>query len=122
MRALMRQPWSDCIRWDRVFMVEAALATGFYSAAPTLFFKNKNAVSIKMRHKNDPEQRRHYKLFAYHHYLGAILWRVARSKAIPLSRKSLILPLWLQLVWRERKRIIGITLRDVRRLFGRGHS
>lgn len=109
----------DTLAWDRIIMAEAALMTHFYSAPDVLFRKYKNPASIKSRYGKDPEQHRHFVLFAYDRYLYSLLARIMTSPFIPLHRK-LYAPLpWLGIIWKRRKRIIGVTLRDLKRIHGR---
>lgn len=104
------------IAWDRIMMAEAALMTHFYSVEPVLFYKYANPVSIKSRHAKDQEHNRNMALFAYDKYLLALLMRIITSPFIPLRRKLLAPIQWLEAIWIRRKRIIGVTLRDLRRL------
>ncbi len=104
------------IAWDRIMMAEAALMTHFYSADPVLFYKYANPISIKSRHAKDPEHNRNRALFAYDKYLIALLARIITSPLIPARRKLLVPIHWLGAIWMRRKRIIGVTLRDMRRL------
>ena len=106
----------DTLAWDRIIMAEAALMTHFYSAPDVLFHKYKNPASIKSRYGKDPEQQRHFVLFAYDRYLYALLARIMSSPFIPIQRK-LYAPLpWLGIIWKRRKRIVGVTLRDLKRV------
>lgn len=104
------------VAWDRIMMAEAALMTHFYSATPLLFYKYANPVSIKSRHGKDTEQDRNTALFAYDRYLLVLFGRLMSSPFIPLGRKLLVPLRWLRAIWVRRKRIIGVTLRDMRRL------
>ncbi|MDP3779205.1 MAG: glycosyltransferase family 2 protein [bacterium] len=118
-RTLFGRPIPETIAWDRIMMTEAALMTHFYSAEPVLFHKYVNPVSVKSRYGKDPEQDRHIVLFAYIRYLGALLKRVMLSPFVPLYRKFYAPFPWLGVWWLRRKRIIGVFLRDVRRLWNR---
>lgn len=113
---LFSRPIPATIAWDRIMMAEAALMTHFYSAVPLLFYKYANPVSIKSRHGKDTEQDRNTALFAYDKYLLVLFGRLIASPFIPLRRKLLVPFHWLGAIWMRRKRIIGVTLRDVRRL------
>ena len=117
LRSLMNRPVPDCRSWDRILLAEAALATKFYSVPDTLFTKSKNKISIKTRHVGDTEQQRYSKPFSYIRYIFILLGRMVFSPVIPIHRKILIPIPWLMLIWAERKRIIGLTLRDARRVF-----
>ena len=104
------------VAWDRIMMAEAALMTHFYSADAVLFYKYANPVSIKSRHAKDPEQNRNKALFAYNRYLFTLLARIITSPFIPAERKFVVPAQWCGAIWARRKRIVGVTLRDVRRL------
>ena len=117
LRALTRRSIPECRSWDRILMAEAALGAGFYSADEFLFKKTKNSIPLKRRHLGDVEQNRLFKPFSYLRYIFTFLWRMISSPVVPLSRKIFIPWPWLILIWVERKRIWGVTLRDARRLF-----
>ena len=119
LRDLTRRQIPGCRSWDRILMAEAALVAGFYSADEFLFEKTKNRISLKIRHLGDVEQNRLFKPFSYLRYIFTFLWWMISSPVVPLSRKIFILWPWLALVWIERKRIFGVTLRDARRLLAR---
>ncbi len=108
----------DTIAWDRIIMAEAALMTHFYSAPDVLFHKYKNVASIKSRYGKDPEQRRHFVLFAYDRYLVTLLLRIVTSPFIPVRRKLYAPFPWFAMIWKRRKRIFGVTLRDLKRAMG----
>ncbi len=116
LKRLFTRPVPATIAWDRVIMAEAALYTHFYSVGDILFDKYLNPISIKSRHHKDAEQRRQLVPFAYLRYAGTLLGRIISSPLVPWYRKLYAPVPWLGNLWHRRKRIIGVALRDARRL------
>lgn len=110
------RPVPETIAWDRIVMAEAALATHFYSTEKILFHKYLNPVSIKSRHRKDPEQKRQHVRFAYLRFTVTLLGRVMSSPIIPLQRKAYAPIPWMGNLWHRRKRIAGVFLRDMKRM------
>lgn len=115
-RKIFARPIPTTIAWDRIMMAEAALVTHFYAAPARLFYKYINLTSIKSRYGKDPEQDRHVVPFAYIRYLMALLTRMVASPLVPWRRKWYVLFPWLRVWWHRRKRIIGVVMRDARRV------
>lgn len=114
-RLLRRSP-PDTVKWDRTVMIEAALGTHFYSVEPMLFIKTLQQVSIKVRHKLDPERKLHQRHFRFSRYVLAMLYYILTSRVIPPRRKFLGLGLWLALVWSARKRMFWVAIGDLRKI------
>lgn len=95
----------NCIDGFTIFNCEAALATNFYSVPSVLYSKYKNPEPITKRHefiKKTYEVPR-----PYTKYLLTMLTWLVTSKNIPLYRKHLIFAPWLQLAFRNKRKIIN---------------
>lgn len=115
-KKLISRPVAKSVKWDRTLMAEAALGTRFISIEPVLYVKR--IIGPKIREQNNPEWKLHAKdnPFRYSKYLVHMVIALISSPVIPIYRKPLAVLLWIELAWRERKRIFWVGIRDIRRL------
>lgn len=102
------------IRWDRILMVEAALAARIYTVPDVLFFKYQNPTPIEARY-SDFMSRAFTEPFTYTRFMFLLLFRPLSSRVIPLVRKWFIPIPWLVLVWRQKRQIFWDFLGDYAR-------
>lgn len=101
-----QRPMPKCIRWDRIFMSELALAAHFYSVKPLLFLKNVAREPITTRYANDMVGKTFADCLAHSRYYFTIPAWLLMSSVIPPSRKLLIFIPWARLGWLTKRTII----------------
>ncbi len=115
LRRLVARGFPICIRPDRVFMAEAALATKFVSVKPVLYYKIRSYESPEVRILNDERynpdvvQAEFQKSFAQTKYLLNLLTWPLSSSAVPASRKLVIPFFWLRFVAKKK----GTVAREI---------
>ena len=118
-------PLSPCSSWEKIIVSEMALATHFYSVKPMLRFVTQRErkwpkISYHSpRFPGEPLRPVYFLPRAYARTLFKSLWRVMISKAVPLHRKALVIFPLLSVLWFQRKRFIGVSRRDLERLWNR---
>lgn len=101
--ALTRIPFPECKAHDRVFMIEMSLATSFYSLPEILLDRTAYRLHAADRYAGASIGTLFKHSKAHSKFVWAVIWRLLRSRAIPLYRKCTIYPYHLTaFVWRNR--------------------
>lgn len=116
-RKFFERPIPECIRWDRVFMAEYALAGKFYSIESVLFFKRETRIPGAVRYQNDMVGAKFRDPLAYTKYYWLLLWRPLTSSIVPLQRKIVAPFIWVGLVRRYRQSLVTEWKRALRAPF-----
>lgn len=122
---LLRHPMPECPSWEKIFISELALVTPFYCVPAMLRFnqrRRKTPQSAKIRYHpirypGDAPKPVWFLPTAYTKLLARSFVRIIKSSAVPMKRKlSVIVPL-LSVIWSQRQRFIGFSLRDFERFW-----
>ncbi|OGF74368.1 hypothetical protein A2W48_00870 [Candidatus Giovannonibacteria bacterium RIFCSPHIGHO2_12_44_12] len=102
---LYRRMIPNCIDGFTIFNCEAALATNFYSVPEVLYSKYKNPEPITARHEFI--KKTYEAGFPQTKYLLTMLSWLLTSPNIPIYRKPFIIPPWLKLAYKNKRKIVN---------------
>lgn len=107
---LTSRGFPKCIRPDRVFMVEAALAAKFASVEPVLYYKTRSydppeKITLDERYSPDAIQEAFQSPLAQTKYLLNLLTWPLSSRLVPLSRKAVVPFYWMCFAVKKRRAV-----------------
>lgn len=116
LQKVLARPLAQCNGWDKILISEIALSTRLYGTPPVLFF-----IQGRLKHAGDQkgkELRHAYFIpYKYSRMLLAAFFRAVTSPLIPLRRKIFLIIPFIQILWLQRRRFIGISFHDLGHIF-----
>lgn len=118
--SLVGRGFPKCIRPDRVFMAEVALATRFASVEPVLYYKTRSyelpevRILSDSRYAKDAVQQAFRSPLAHTRYLSFLLLWPLTSRIVPLHRKMMASIYWPRIFWAKKGRVAREVLRFLR--------